>query len=172
MNLFKKTAVLFSLLVSVPLFASVQAQSCSEDETYYELDFWVGDWEVFGTRTGEPAGTNVIEKILNGCALFEQWIGADGYTGTSLTFIDPETDMWAQLWVDNMGGSQHYWDGVLDNSAVRFSYETIDEEDNEVMGRMILIRLSDTGVRQLNQTSYDDGQNWQTLYDLTYIRRN
>jgi hypothetical protein len=165
------TLLLLFLKVLV-LTGQVVAQECRNDETYSELDFWVGDWEVFSTRTGEFAGTNVVELILDDCAYFEQWIGDDGYNGTSLTYLDPATGNWAQMWVDNAGGSQFYWNGVLENATVRFQYETTDANNQEVEGRMLIIRLSATGVRQLNQISSDSGANWQTLYDLTYIRMN
>ncbi|TVQ13234.1 MAG: hypothetical protein EA364_07075 [Balneolaceae bacterium] len=163
---------LLLVLITASLSLTANAQNCDEDEMFTELDYWVGDWEVFSTRTGELAGTNVIEKILDGCALFEQWIGEDGYSGTSLTYIDPMSNSWSQLWVDNTGGSQFYWNGTLQNGSVRFDYETVDLNNEEVDGRMLLIRLSATGVRQLNQISSDGGRNWQTLYDLTYIRVN
>jgi hypothetical protein len=147
---------------------TANAQNC-DDEMYVELDFWIGNWEVFYTRTGVLAGTNVVEKILDGCAIFEQWIGEDGYSGTSLTYIDPLSTTWSQMWIDNNAGSQFYWNGILENGAVRFDFEMLNEE---VDGRMLLIRLSATGVRHLKQISSDGGQNWQTLYDLTYIRGN
>ncbi|MFN2374425.1 MAG: hypothetical protein ABR545_11520 [Cyclonatronaceae bacterium] len=166
-----KITVLLTIITASSLFTA-NAQSCDDDEMYAELDFWIGSWEVFSTRTGELAGTNVVEKILDGCALFEQWIGEDGYSGTSLTYIDPLSNTWSQLWVDNNGGSQFYWNSNTENGAVRFDYETVDLNDEEVDGRMLLIRLSATGVRQLNQISSDGGNNWQTLYDLTYIRVN
>jgi hypothetical protein len=175
MKLFKIILLLQLVIVAALVITPVaEAQNCMDNENFYELDFWVGDWEVFGTRTGELAGTNVIEKILDGCALFEQWIGEDGYSGTSITYLDPVSENWTQVWVDNLGGSQNYRDGIPENGAVRFDYEMEDDDENEngVIGRMILIRLSDTGVRQLNQTSIDEGQTWRTLYDLTYIRRN
>jgi hypothetical protein len=171
MKLVARITVLL-VLITACVSLNMNAQNCDEDEMYSELDYWVGDWEVFSTRTGELAGTNVVEKILDGCAFFEQWIGEDGYSGTSLTYIDPHSNTWSQLWIDNAGGSQFYWNGTLDNAAVQFDYETVDLNNEGVEGRMLLIRLSATGVRQLNQISSDGGRNWQTLYDLTYIRVN
>lgn len=169
MGLVKRLALLVFLL-SFSIQTDLHAQSCVDDEMYQELDFWIGNWEVFHTRTGALAGTNVIEKILDGCAYFEQWIGEDGYSGTSLTYIDPFSSTWSQQWVDNATGSQFYWNGVYENNILSFDYEAEDMDGIPVEGRMMLIRLSASGVRQLNQVSADGGENWQTLYDLTYIR--
>ena len=47
--------------------------------THPELDFWVGEWDV--QVGGRMAGTNRIEKILDGCAVMEFWTGADGGEG-------------------------------------------------------------------------------------------
>lgn len=165
----KRIAVLLVVL-TIGWQSNMYAQSCQDDEMYEQLDFWIGSWEVFFTRTGELAGTNVIEKILDGCAYFEQWIGEDGYSGTSLTFIDPFSVTWSQQWVDNATGSQFYWNGAYENNILSFDYEAEDMNNIPVEGRMLLIRLSASGVRQLNQVSADGGENWQTLYDLTYIR--
>lgn len=169
MALMKRFALIL-LVFTFSLQQGVNAQSCQDDPTYEQLDFWIGSWEVFYTRTGEMAGTNVIEKILDGCAYFEQWIGEDGYSGTSLTFIDPFSITWSQQWVDNATGSQFYWNGSFENNILTFDYEAEDMNDIPVDGRMMLIRLSASGIRQLNQVSPDGGENWQTLYDLTYIR--
>ena len=48
--------------------------TCATTPGFQRLDFWVGDWDVFGPG-GQQAGTNRIEKISNGCALLENWVG-------------------------------------------------------------------------------------------------
>src|ERR1044072_8565392 len=68
-----------------------------------QFDFWVGDWSV--TVNGQHAGDNRIEKILEGCALLENWSGKGGMSGKSVNFYDPARQQWHQTWVDDRGGS-------------------------------------------------------------------
>ena len=39
--------------------------------------FWIGRWDVIGSA-GKFAGTNQIELVDGGCALFERWSSAGG----------------------------------------------------------------------------------------------
>src|SRR5512145_2442142 len=44
------------------------------------FDFWIGEWRVtFKTQEDQPAeGHNSIRRILDGCAIEENWQGGDG----------------------------------------------------------------------------------------------
>ena len=67
---------------------------CSESERYSDLDFWVGEWDVFVGDT--RVGRNRIEKVLDGCALIEHWSAAGGGDGKSLFFVDYD-GRWTQI---------------------------------------------------------------------------
>ncbi|MBR9855320.1 MAG: hypothetical protein GYB37_12215, partial [Algicola sp.] len=94
--------ILFILivLIQVSLFAQ-GANSCNCcSENHSAFDFWIGEWKVVNSADGSPAGTSVIVKVENGCAIRENWISAkSGYTGTSLNFFNGVTKEWEQLWV-------------------------------------------------------------------------
>src|ERR1051325_1609374 len=47
--------------------ATSQPAPCSSAE-YRQLDFWVGDWDVYDDK-GVLQGHNLVQKILGGCAL-------------------------------------------------------------------------------------------------------
>lgn len=78
------------------------------------FDFWVGDWVVFDTNTGVVQGIDRIEKINEGCALFQEWRqmtdrfrapGApDRYAGISLSSVITGGG-WQQVWVGVGGGT-------------------------------------------------------------------
>jgi hypothetical protein len=80
---------------------------CASPE-HRAFDFWLGAWHV-ETPAGKPAGRNTITSILDGCALLEQWEGAGGVRGTSLTAWDAATKRWRQTWMDSGGGVLLRW---------------------------------------------------------------
>ena len=63
-----------------------------------EFDFWVGEWNVFGTNDAF-FGTNEVTSELDGCLVQEHWISSGGTRGRSLNAFDAETGMWHQDWV-------------------------------------------------------------------------
>jgi hypothetical protein len=44
------------------------------------LDFWIGRWSVRAS-SGEPAGTDVVERARDGPPLREPWRDVDGREG-------------------------------------------------------------------------------------------
>jgi len=46
------------------------------------LEFWIGQWTVF--QNGQEAGRNVIEAILDGCAITKHCSGSGGQRGTTM----------------------------------------------------------------------------------------
>ena len=112
--------LLLSLALLLPLSAAAQemddnspapAKLCSSSE-YRQFDFWIGQWNV--TSDGQPAGTNSIHLIHDGCALQENWQGSGegGISGTSFNIYDQATGRWHQTWVDD-SGTLLQLDGVL-----------------------------------------------------------
>ena len=106
-----KTTFLIALAVSFFQAALAQTQNntaspakppktCSMPE-HRQFDFWIGDWDV--QVSGQPAGTNTIQLILDGCVLQENWTGSKGGTGKSFNFYDSAKGKWQQTWVDNTG---------------------------------------------------------------------
>jgi hypothetical protein len=77
------------LLVLTAHVAGAQqpAAPCTAPQ-HRQFDFWIGEWEVTGAR-GQRAGSNRIERILGGCALYESWEGASGSRGHSINAWDP-----------------------------------------------------------------------------------
>ncbi|GJL95846.1 MAG: hypothetical protein DHS20C05_22510 [Hyphococcus sp.] len=83
-------------------------------EPITDFDFWVGDWVAFDYDTGIVQGIDRIEKINNGCAVFQNWTQltdryrANGspfrYAGISLSSVLP-SGKWQQVWVGNYGGT-------------------------------------------------------------------
>jgi hypothetical protein len=135
-----------------------------------QFDFWIGRWEVF-TPDGKRAGENHIEAIDGGCALIERWRGGGGFTGTSLNSWDGRAKQWRQHWVDNQGGLLQLA-GALQgaNMVLASSGPHPNKPGPTQRQRTTWTPNADGSVRQLWQTSEDDGVQWTTVFDGRYVR--
>lgn len=159
-----------ALIVSAGAFEPVRAQtgpSCS-DPNSHQFDFWIGSWEVHAGET--LAGHSTIEPILDGCVLQESWQGASGSAGTSLNFYNPQTETWHQLWVWRNGTTLDL-EGGLEGDQMILEGVSRDRDGNPVSNRITWTPKADGTVRQLWETSSDEGRTWSTAFDGMYRRR-
>jgi tetratricopeptide (TPR) repeat protein len=71
---------------------TANATPCEHATENRQFDFWIGEWNV-ETTAGQPAGTSKVERILNGCALLENWSG--GGDGKSLNIYNANRNVWS-----------------------------------------------------------------------------
>ena len=144
---------------------------CRSREQSRQLDFWIGEWTVTNPQ-GQTAGESVITRDLEGCVIRESWTGTYGDRGTSVNFYDAASDRWHQVWTSDSGTVTHYEGGFRDG-AMRFLAVGMGADD---VAPPQYLRLSftpnpDGTVRQLIETSTDEGRTWSTSFDGTYRRR-
>lgn len=140
------------------------AKACSGAE-FRQFDFWIGEWDVVNQQ-GRPAGTNRITDIESGCALLERWTGAGGATGTSLTFYDRADGRWHQAWMDGKGQALRLSGGCRGSRMVL--------ESTRAEGRVERVswtRVEGGRLRQVWESSSDEGKTWTVVFDGTYIKR-
>ncbi|MGH7557045.1 MAG: hypothetical protein ACREMD_04585 [Gemmatimonadota bacterium] len=170
MSLRLAAAIIFMLLGSIPVaFAQeddAPSEACASRE-HRQFDFWIGFWEVT-TPEGEVAGTNEIDRVLDGCALRERWQGRSGMTGTSLNAYDPHTGTWHQTWVDDRGGLLLLVGGLEEGSMV-LSGEMRDEKGPETH-RITWTPLDEGQVGQLWEVRRG-AEDWQVVFDGLYTRQ-
>ncbi|MEO7814443.1 MAG: hypothetical protein ABIR87_03255 [Sphingomicrobium sp.] len=142
--------------------------NCNANE-YRQLDFWVGQWEVFDTAGGYQVGTSTIERVMGGCAIRESYTApkAPGgpYSGTSLSSFDRKDGRWHQTYVDT-NGSLTQFTGGAEGKALAMTAPGL----RGALQRMTYTPLPDGSVTQVGTTSNDEGKNWQPGYDYTYRR--
>lgn len=175
-----------SLAAEQPYDACVgQFTSTETKATYEDFDFWIGEWQVVATETGELRGYDKIKMIHNGCVLQQEWHQMDDVfsnpnapvrlRGTSLTGIDAQ-GRWRQLWTDNFG-SNILLTGGLDNDGTM----TLTSEWTEVptqTGARVKIRniwhwaLQDDGsIHNWGERQRGSETGPKTkYYDITYHR--
>jgi hypothetical protein len=145
------------------------ASPCDTMPKAREFDFWIGEWDVFAPG-GNRAGSSVIQKVSNGCALLENWTGGLG-TGKSLNFYNATAGYWQQTWIGSAGGPVEFRDGVLQDSTMRFIARTTGPQGEPVLSRLSFTRLGPNRVRQHAESSGDGGATWTTSYDFHYLRK-
>jgi tetratricopeptide (TPR) repeat protein len=143
---------------------TANATPCEHTPENRQFDFWIGEWNV-ETTTGQPAGTSKVERILNGCALLENWSG--GGDGKSLNIYNVNKKQWQQFWVD-AGGEVHEYSGNLVSGEMKFEGPASDHTGHRTMRRMTFTKLDGGRVRQRGEVS-PDGTAWSIEYELIYV---
>jgi hypothetical protein len=131
----------------------------------HRLDFWLGRWEV-RNPSGGLEGTNVIERVLGGCAILEHWTDADGSTGKSLFYFDALGARWKQVWVTDTGQFKEKSERSDFAGGVRFQGEIPRPEGRPLQDRTTLTTLPDGRVRQVIEQSADGGATWRAWEGL------
>ncbi len=149
--------------------ADRQKRPCMYSAEARQFDFWVGDWDVFNTA-GQKVGTNLIQLFSNGCGLMENWTSALGGDGKSINFYDVGTNKWYQSWIGSGGGALLY-SGNFSGGAMRYEGFTIGQDGKKTLQKLTFFKVDENTVRQLAETSNDDGKTWTVSYDFKYIRK-
>lgn len=159
-------AFLFAILVASTALA--QSKSPCDTPAHHALDFWLGDWDVRNAK-GDPAGTSHIERILDGCVVFESWT-SPGYAGKSFNTYDPKTQKWTQYWADT-AASTSQMTGAFEGKNLVYHRDMVRRDGTPAKARMTFFPLADNDVRQLVEQSTDGGKTWNTQFDLHYTRK-
>lgn len=153
-----------------PVPEPVPAGKCEAAE-HRQFDFWLGEWNV--TSGDQPAGTNRISSIQNGCVLQEHWqgAGAGGITGTSFNIYDRATGLWHQTWVDASGTLLQLDGGIVDGAMVLSGERPARTGRGVAQHRISWMPNEDGSVRQLWEASQDGGATWNVIFDGLYRPR-
>jgi hypothetical protein len=152
--------------------APATSPPCAAPE-YRQFDFWLGEWEVAG-KGGQIVGHSRIESILLGCAIAEHWSsGAGGANdGKSYNLYNRELGRWEQFWVDAKGSRLMLSGGLVDgNMVLDARQERADPKTGiQKRERITWTPNADGSVRQLWESSSDEGKTWTVAFDGLYRR--
>ena len=145
------------------------ATPCMFKSENRQFDFWIGEWDVMNTQ-GQQVGTSSIQRIVDGCIIFENWTATGGSNiGKSFNFYDPNKNKWRQVWVGNNGQPIDF-EGEFKDGAMRYTSVSTGANGQKTLGRMTFFNLGEK-VRQLWETSTDDGKTWTVAFDGMYVRK-
>ncbi len=146
----------------------INGAPCKNPKTpeFRQLDFWVGDWDVFDPN-GNQVGSDKVELILKSCVISESWTDALGAEGRSFSKYNAPMKQWEQYWVDQ-GPTRMFFTGHFEGGEMRFLTEGFTNGGEAVKRRLTFFDLGNHSVRQLAEISKDGGRNYKVEYDLTY----
>lgn len=152
--------------------SSAAGQRPCTEEAHRRFDFWTGRW-VVRAATGALAGHNTIRPVLGQCALHERYTTPGGYEGESLSTFDASRGVWHQTWVDNDGLLLRL-EGGYEGDRMVMQGETVDAAGTATHHRITWSRIDGDRdeVRQLWESSTDDGQTWSVAFEGRYLRQD
>jgi hypothetical protein len=157
-----------ALAATQPASAKPQAPCAAPEK--HQLDFWIGEWNVFDTAKGYQVGTSRIEPIVNGCAIKESYDSpkapGGAYAGTSYSGYQGQDGKWHQMYVD-VNGNVTWYTGALNGR------DMVLEANGRsgALQRMTYRPLPGGEVEQIGLFSTDGGKSWKPGYDYTYRRQ-
>jgi hypothetical protein len=145
-----------------------KSQACSS-VAHRQFDFWLGEWDVVSPQ-GPPAGTNRVERLLEGCALQEHWEATDGSKGTSLSSYDAVARKWRQTYVDDTG-QVLVLEGEFKDGKMVLQGEKAMGRQKGALQRISWQVVAGDKVRQRWDISQDDGRTWSVLFEGVYTKK-
>jgi tetratricopeptide (TPR) repeat protein len=134
-----------------------------------DFDFWLGRWEV-RLPDGTLVGHNTISKRNGACSVEEEWEGAGGSSGTSVSFFLPSRGEWRQVWTGS-GGTLFDITGGFVDGAMRMEGTVEYVDQNKVVAfRGTWTQSADGRVRQRMEEFDLAAQAWVVWFDGFYRR--
>jgi hypothetical protein len=134
---------------------------------FHQLDFWIGQWNVYEAGTGKKTSTSRIEGVMGGCGIGEHYEEpgdpAGPYSGTSYSSYDRDDGKWHQMYIDNNGNVEWFTGGLVGSDMVMEA-----PGGSSLIRRMVYRRLADGSVEQIGTASTDGGTTWKPRYDYIY----
>jgi hypothetical protein len=157
---------------AVPLEHSAAPSRCDE-APHHQLDFWVGDWQVFDAASHQLVAFDRVRKLAAGCILLEHLsFLTDMYrrpgvplrlAGISLSRYDGER--WVQMWADNQWGAI-LLRGALDAQGRMVFVSVIPSRGRDV--KLVYARGRNDSVRMLQYVAPEGSGKWVKYGDLLY----
>jgi hypothetical protein len=158
----------FQKLVAVSQRAAQPCKDAQANPQYRQLDFWVGEWDVFSGP--QKVGESSVQLILKDCVVFENWHGLQGGDGKSFNKYNNVTKEWEQFWVSD-NGVTNYFQGTLKDGAMRYALEMPTASGGSFLRHLTFTPMPEDKVRQLSERSNDGGKTWITEYDFVYVKK-
>jgi hypothetical protein len=155
---------------------AASAEPCALPELR-QFDFWLGEWELVsryrqGVSWTEEKATDRVRRVLNGCALLQEWRGTvagQPVEGISLTSYAPGERQWQQAWSDDSGPTLYVFTGGLEGDRMVLSRPT-EIDGKPAVRRQVFYNIRPDRFDWVYEQSAD-GANWTPLWKIHYTRK-
>ena len=132
------------------------------------LDFWIGDWDA---AWDGGIGRNVVSRELHDRVIVERFeaLGADAFTGMSISVQEEGSGTWRQTWADSLGSYWTFVGGPQDDGSFVFATPGPVDAD-QVFKRMVFFDIDDAAFNWRWEFS-PDAVTWQQRWAISYRRR-
>jgi len=168
MQIFRKwtgvVVVLCGALSPLSACADDPSTHICNDPAFRQFDFLAGAWQV-NDEQGRRIGYNLIHRILDDCALEEDWRGPAGERGRSLIFFDMNLGAWHQTWIDNRGSALRLQGQLKDGEMILSGRKDRTDEFHEIRWRP----LANGQIKQHWRMTRDQGKTWTDRFIGYYL---
>jgi hypothetical protein len=163
---FVLSIVISAIATGVP--AAARAAACTS-APYHQFDFFVGHWDVYDAA-GKFQGTDLVEKRINGCAIYEQYTNPDGSVGIGLSAYQAEPKTWHQDFMSQSGLVVSLDGRPSIRAAMVLSGEDYPADGSRRLDKGVWLVKSGV-VEETWTVSTDGGKTWKTLFDGFFHRK-
>ena len=167
------------ILLSIVFFLSGILLFAQQDSTGQAqlFDFWLGNWDAtWDEADGKKGkGTNLIEKILDGKVLQENFMvlkgQSQGFKGVSISVFNPQSQEWKQSWADNQGG-YYAFRGRAEGEKRIFQTDVVRLNDGrQFTQRMVFKDITPQSMTWDWESSGDGGKSWTLNWRIFYTKK-
>ena len=143
----------------------------TNEKPYSDFDFVVGSWD-FYTPDGTKIGEQLYTKREDGHLILEEWQLSSGETGLGMSFVDPKTGLWRQVWMSPMYHID-YSGGLDENGAMVLEgtlYPNNGNKSSPIRG--IWSKQPDGSIQQDFYVFEDKSKKWNVLFSGYTLPKN
>ncbi len=180
-------AAMITLAASAALLQSAGAQNADQSantpppkscqgEEYRQLDFWVGEWDLWysqGPDKPKAWAENAISKSAYGDCVITEKFSMPGFTGMSVSTFHKQIGQWRQTWVDDQGNYFDLVGGPAPKDADHdFGLESVHPQEFDAPYLRMIWTVEDADHLIWQWQGHKPGETvWKDLWVLHYVRK-
>ena len=150
------------------LGVSTFGQIASLSNSNRQLDFLIGDWELFSPNN-KAVGEIKVQLALGTQVLEESFKGENGLKAKSNFYFDTNKQLWINSWSDDFGNELTF-KGIFVNNKLVLNATSTNSHGKKTFHRIIYKKQLDGTVVKISQKS-NNNKAWTTTYSGVYKRK-